>query len=94
MYDKLKQNVANNPKSRYHVEHYETCLARIQILTLKAYKKVFNDIQNWKDNFRLSNHREATEDDLRQSTEISSQRKKMRTASELLKLWKITVRLV
>ena len=93
-YDKLKQNVAKNPKSRYHVEHYETCLARIQILTLKAYKKVFNDIQNWKDNFRLSNHREATEDDLRQSTEISSQRKKMRTASELLTLWKITVHLV
>ena len=79
-------NVAKNPKSRYHVEHYK-------ILTLKAYKKVFNDIQNWKD-FRLSNHREATEDDLRQSTEISSQRKKMRTASELLKLWKITVHLV
>ena len=44
-YDKLRQNVAKNPKSRYHIERYETYLAKIQLLTLKAYKQVFNDIQ-------------------------------------------------
>ena len=41
-YDKLKQNVTKNPKSRYHTEHYEIHLAKIQILILKAYKKVFH----------------------------------------------------
>ena len=93
-YDKLKQNVTKNPKSRYHTEHYEIHLAKIQILTLKAYKKVFNDIESWKDNFRLSQHREATEADLKESIQIAPQRKQLRTASELLKLWKITVHLV
>ena len=93
-YDKLKQNVTKNPKSRYHTEHYKIHLAKIQILTLKAYKKVFNDIQSWKDNFRLSRHREATEADLKESIQIAPQRKQLRTASELLKLWKITVHLV
>ena len=53
-YDKLKQNVAKNPKSRYHIEHYETHLTKIQILILKAYKKIFNDIKTWKENFTLS----------------------------------------
>ena len=93
-YDKLKQNVTKNPKSRYHTEHYEIHLAKIQILILKAYKKVFNDIQSWKDNFRLSRHREATEADLKESIQIAPLRKQLRTASELLKLWKITVHLV
>ena len=93
-YDKLKQNVTKNPKSRYHTEHYEIHLAKIQILTLKAYKKIFNDIQSWQDNFRLSQHREATEADLKESIQIAPQRKQLRTASELLKLWKITVHLV
>ena len=37
-YDKLRQNVAKNPKSRYHIERYETHLVKIQLLTLKAYK--------------------------------------------------------
>ena len=74
-YDKLKQNVTKNPKSRYHTEHYEIHLAKIQILTLKAYKKVFNDIESWKDNFRLSQHREATEADLKESIQIAPQRK-------------------
>ena len=53
-YDKLKQNVAKNPKSRYHIEHYETHLKKIQILILKAYKKIFNGIKTWKENFTLS----------------------------------------
>ena len=78
-YDKRRQNVAKNPKSRYHVERYETHLPKVQVLTPKAYKQVFNDIQNWKENFKLSRHREATEDELRRS--IASQRKQMRTAS-------------
>jgi len=38
--------------------------------------------------------REATDDDLRNSREISTKRKQMRIALELLKLWKITVHLV
>ena len=93
-YDKLNQNVAKNPKSRYHLERYEAHLTKIQILTLKAYKKVFNDIQTWKDSFKSSTQREATDDDLRNSSDIATKRKQMRIALELLKLWKITVRLV
>ena len=93
-YDKLKQNVAKNPKSRYHLERYEAHLTKIQILTLKAYKKVFNDIETWKDSFKSSMQREATDDDLRNSSETATKRKQMRTSLELLKLWKITVHLV
>ena len=44
-FDKLKQNVGKNPKSRYHIERFEAHLVKVQILTLKAYKKLFNDIQ-------------------------------------------------
>ena len=44
-YDKLKQSVTKNPKSRYHVEQYETHLTRIQMLTLKKYKQVHNDLK-------------------------------------------------
>ena len=83
-YDKLKQNVAKNPKSRYHIKHYETHLTKIQILILKAYKKIFSDIKTWKENFTLQ--REATEDDLQIKNEMATKRKQVRTALELLNL--------
>lgn len=44
-YDKLKQTVTKNPKSRYHVEQYETHLTKIQMLTLKKYKQLYNDLR-------------------------------------------------
>jgi len=44
-YDKLKQNVTKNPKSRYHVEQYKTHLTNIQMLTLKKYKQLCNDLK-------------------------------------------------
>ena len=80
--------MTKNPRSRYHTEQYEIHLAKIEIPTLK-HKWVFNEIQNWKDNFRLSQHREATEADLKESIQIAPQRKQLRTASELLELWNI-----
>jgi len=43
-YDKLKQSVTKNPKSRYHMEQYETHLTKIQMLTLKKYKQSYNDL--------------------------------------------------
>ena len=89
--DKLKQNVAKNPKSRYHIEHYETHLTKIQILILKAYKKIFNAIKTWKENFTVFMQRETTEDDLQSNNEMAIKRKQVRTALELLNLWKTTV---
>lgn len=35
----VKQNIAKNPKSRYHRDRYEMHLGKIQVLTLKASKK-------------------------------------------------------
>ena len=93
-FDKLKQNVGKNPKSRYHIERFEAHLVKVQILTLKAYKKLFNDIQTWKKNFKSSNQRDSTEDDIRTNILIATKRKQVKTASELLKLWKITLHLV
>ena len=86
--EKLKQNVGKNPKSRYHIECYEAHLVKVQILTLKVYKKLFNDIQTWKENCKSSNQRDVTEDDIRTSTLIATKRNHLKIASELLKLWK------
>ena len=44
-YDKLKQSVTRNLKSRYHVERYETHLTKIQKLTLMKYKQLYNDLR-------------------------------------------------
>ena len=85
-------NVSKNLKSRYHIEHYETHFAKIQILTLKAYKQVFNDIQNWKDNFKLSRHREATEAEVR--LRIVSQEKTNENCFRAAQTGEITVHLV
>ena len=44
-YDKLKQSVTKSPKSRYHIERYETHLTKIQMLTLNKYKQLYNDLK-------------------------------------------------
>lgn len=73
-YDKLKQSATKNPKSRYHVERYETLLTKIQILTLKKYKQLYND--------------------LKENPQDASKTKQIKSASALIKLWKITLHLV
>lgn len=73
-YDKLKQSVTKNPKSRYHMEQYETHLTKIQMLTLKKYKQLYNDSKG--------------------NPQDASKTKQLKSASALLKLWKITLHLV
>lgn len=73
-YDKLKQSATKNPKSRYHMERYETHLTKIPILTLKKYKQLYND--------------------LKENPQDASKTKQIKSASALLKLWKITLHLV
>ena len=73
-FDKLKQSVTKNPKSRYHVERYEIHLTKIQMMTLKKYKQLHSDL---KDN-----------------PQDASKTKQLKSASALLKLWKIALHLV
>ena len=79
-----KTKCCQEPKIKVSHYHYETHPTKIQILILKAYKKIFSDIKTWKENFTLQ--REATEDDLQIKNEMATKRKQVRTALELLNL--------
>lgn len=71
-YDKLKQCVTTNPKSRHHIECYETHLANIQVMTLKVYKQL-HDIQDWKNKFQRTALREATNNQVKSDSNIACQ---------------------
>ena len=79
-YEKLRENLRHNPKSRFHIEQYETHLVKIQIAVLKMFKHLSSYIKNVK---------ESTVDDL--NNQLKSKKVQLQTASELLKLWKITI---
>ena len=92
-FEKLKCCLAKNPRSRYHIDLYETHLAHIQILILKAYRQLHNEINAWKATFQNSRLREATDSEMKGNQNVSKLLSTFKIASRLLAVWKITVHL-
>lgn len=81
-FEKLRENLQKNPKSRYHIERYETHLSKIRIEVLKAFRETNKSINTMK---------EPIKGDL--ANELKLKNTRLKAASSLLKLWKITVHL-
>ena len=92
-YEKLKNNVTKNPTSRYHKEHYLNHLAIIQVQVQKEYKAINQAITKWSTQFKQTNNKNPCEDDRKRDPSIAQTCRKKKVASQLLKLWKITVHL-
>ena len=45
--DKLRANLARNPKSRYCLNRYENHLTKIQVFVLKAVQQLNADLKAW-----------------------------------------------
>ena len=93
-YDKLRNNAAKNPNSRYHKERYLNHLAHIQVQVLKTYREVNKASKEWSASFQRSHQKTPTEKDLNTDPSISAIQKKIKVALELLKVWKMTVHTV
>ena len=90
-YEKLKNNVAKNPGSKYHKEQFLNHLAHIQVQVLKKYKQIHKEIEEWSSSFKDSKKKPPTERDLKTDPDILSTWKNSKIAKELLRVWKITV---
>lgn len=90
-YEKLENNVTKNPNSRFYKEHYVNRLTHIQVQVLKKYKEVNRAIKEWSETFQKSHQKIPTEKGLRTDLNISATWRKRKIASELLRVWKLTV---
>lgn len=68
-------------------------LAHIQVQVLKKYKEINKYIEEWSSSFERSHKKQPTEEDLKTDPRIVPTVKKKKIASELLRVWKITVQL-
>ena len=91
--DKLRNNLTRNPKSRYCVNRYENHLAKIQVLVLKAIKKLDSDIKAWDASFLMQHKRVPNPNDYETSQEATDILHRRKVALKLLQSWKITVHL-
>ena len=91
--DKLHNNVARNPKSRYCVNRYENHLAKIQVLVLKAIKQLDADVKAWDASFLMQHKQLPNSNDYAASQEATEILHKRKVALKLLQAWKITVHL-
>ena len=91
--DKLRNNLARNPKSRYCINRYENYLAKIQVLVLKAVKELNSKLKEWDASFVTQHERLPNLNDYTASKEASDILHRRKVALKLLQSWKITVHL-
>lgn len=91
--DKLRSNLARNPKSRYCINKFENHLAKVQVLVLRALRQLNVELKAWDSSFLAQNKRIANQNDYSSSKEAKDILHKRKVALKLLESWKITVHL-
>lgn len=91
--DKLRANLARNPKSRYCLNRYENHLTKIQVFVLKAVQQLNADLKAWDTSFLMENERLPNSSDYSRSEESRGILHKRKVALKLLESWKISVHL-
>ncbi|KAK3733834.1 hypothetical protein QZH41_000400 [Actinostola sp. cb2023] len=92
-FDSMKYGLTRNPQSRYYIDHYQTSLAKVQVLVLKALTAVNKDIAEWDRNFFEQNNSLPTDIDYHSDNTIIILLKRRKVASQLLGSWNMTIQL-
>ena len=76
-----------------HKEHFLKHLAHIKVQVLKQCKEINEVIVEWSANFKKVSHKIPTENHMNKDPVIAKTWKKIKVATELLKIWQITIHL-
>ena len=90
----FKKNATKNSSTRYHKEHFLNHLAHIQVQVLKKYEDTNEAIIEWSANFKKVFKKNPTENHMKKDPVIAKTWRKNKVATELLKIWKITIHLL
>ncbi|KXJ13241.1 hypothetical protein AC249_AIPGENE7033 [Exaiptasia diaphana] len=92
-FDNMKYNLGKNPQSRYYIDHYETSLAKVQVLVLKECTAISENIKTWDKDFFERNSSLPSNTDYHKDNDIIELLKRKNAASQLLKSWNMTIQL-
>ena len=88
--DTFRDQLRNNPKSKFHIHRYESTLAEVQSAVLAAYSTLKREIQSWEKEFFI-NHMKGPSSEEKHASHQTTKHKKLKRAKDLLSHWNITL---